>query len=63
MNGDFVDSQPEPSPDDSGFLSPESDARPARSNVVTRFAETLLTEPDVILTDPPAIFGGASHTW
>lgn len=58
---DFPDPLPEPSPDDADFTAPEPDAVAPRSRAVTRIGMTILSEPTVVLTDPPAMLGG--HTW
>ena len=58
-----ADLQDEPTPSDGDLAADETDLRPPRSGAVTRFAVNILKEPDVVLTDPPAILGGASHTW
>jgi len=50
-------------PDDSDPAVPPPDADAPRSRAGTPVAVPLLSEPVVVLTDPPAIFGGASHTW
>ena len=57
-----VDPQAEPVEDDAEPATPR-DPRPPRSGAVARIAVAILSEPDVVLDDPPAIFGGASHTW
>jgi len=49
-------------PDDTDPAAP-SDADAPRSRAATAVAVPLLSEPAVVLKDPPAIFGGASHTW
>jgi hypothetical protein len=53
----------EPSSDDSDFPAREPDADAPKSRAGTPVAVPLLSEPVVVLKDPPAIFGGASHTW
>jgi hypothetical protein len=60
---DPIDSQPEPIPHDADIVAPEAGARSVRSGAVARISVAILSEPDVVLDDPPAIFGGASHTW
>ena len=58
-----VDPQPEPILDEADSAAAESGARPHKSGAIARVAVAILGEPDVVLDDPPAIFGGASHTW
>ncbi len=55
---------PEPEPtsgeDDLAGRAPAASPAPRPG---TPIDVSFLKEPPVVLTDPPAIFGGASHTW
>jgi hypothetical protein len=53
----------EPSSSESDHPAREPDAAAPRAKAGTPVAVPLLSEPVVVLKDPPAIFGGASHTW
>ena len=60
---DSVHPLPEPSLADAELPQREPEAPPPRSKAVTPITVKILSEPDVVLDDPPAIFGGGSHTW
>ena len=60
---DAPDHQPEPAADDLPVPAPESHADVPSSRAVTPIGMTILGEPPILLTDPPTIIGGASHTW
>ena len=56
----------DPSPDGSAGADDsreEAERPPEPRRAGTPFPVTLFAEPPVVLTDPPAILGGASHTW
>jgi hypothetical protein len=61
--GNPADAPPELPLDVAGLAEPETEVPPPRSGAVARVSVSILSEPDVVLDDPPAIFGGASHTW
>ena len=58
-----ADLQDEPIPTDGDVAADDAERLRETSGAVTRFPINILREPDVVLTDPPAILGGASHTW
>ena len=57
------DDRPEPPPEGADLPQREPEAPPPKSTAGTPITVKILTEPDVVLDDPPAIFGGGSHTW
>jgi hypothetical protein len=52
--------EPLPAEDDVAEREPVESTPPRPG---TPIEVSFLKEPPVVLTDPPAIFGGASHTW
>jgi hypothetical protein len=60
---DSAAARPEPSPSGADLPERLTDPPPPKSKAVTQIPTTVLSEPVVVLDDPPAIFGGASHTW
>jgi len=54
--------EPAPSPGKDG-AEERGPAASAPARAETPIEVTFLKQPPVVLTDPPAIFGGASHTW
>ncbi|HVM43857.1 MAG TPA: hypothetical protein VMT77_10120 [Gemmatimonadales bacterium] len=63
MTSSDRDATAPPEPQGAGAPPPESGEPGAPKRAGTPIAVPLFKEPPVVLTDPPAIFGGASHTW
>ncbi len=60
---DSADPRPEPSPGETDLSCREPEVCPPRPKAGTPIEVPILSEPPVVLKDPPAIYGGASHTW
>lgn len=60
---DSADPQPASPTDGQDIPRVEPDAPAPRSKAGTPIEVPILSEPTVVLTDPPALLGGASHTW